>query len=363
MNIPNILSILWEGELVMKIKESRPRQVLKDVGRNYPNAWKQVKMFREDKGVNLPNWADWCYIPLAVGVAIGTAGDDSMLMEAFNSSVVSPAVIVAAATWKLSQGVYKFDYDLYESLINQPMDDKLPCETLKRLPEYCVYIETHNAKIGGSLIDGFLAHLEEDVNDGRMELRFVFLGKDGKNLPFAVHLGDWTLDEGLERMQEESRKQARIHKLGSPLPSLDFTSEITPFLQLVLYLCAENIDISKKPLHPSKRANRDGTVNPVKATKRWDVGQRIGSTIRKYRNEEIMKKAEGENVTSDVGPEKDVSTTLKSSPRPHVRRSHWHSFWKGPRDGKRELIVHWIPPIPVGINMDDDSPVVIHKVK
>jgi hypothetical protein len=133
----------------------RPRQVLKNVSKAYPNIWEDVKMFRESKDKDLPDWADWCYLPIAAGIAIATNGVDEKLVEASISDVANPATIIAAATWKLSQGVYRFDYDLYESLINQPLDDKLPCDALKRLPEYCVYIETYNAKWNGNSIDGF----------------------------------------------------------------------------------------------------------------------------------------------------------------------------------------------------------------
>lgn len=28
----------------------------------------------------------------------------------------------------------------------------------------------------------------------------------------------------------------------------------------------------------------------------------------------------------------------------HMRRAHWHTFWKGPRDGVRQKVVRWIPP-------------------
>lgn len=336
--------------------ELRPRQVLKEVGKTFPNAWKDVKSFREGKGKDLPDWADWCYLPIAAGVAIATGGVDERIIESGYNDVTNPATVTAAATWRLSQGVYKFDYDLYESLINQPMNDELPCEALKRLPEYCVYIETHNAKWADAPIDGFFAHLEQDMNDWREELRFVFLLKDGGNIPFAVHLGNWTLDEGLKKMQEEAQKQAKTY-LNFKLPFQDFSKEITPFLQLVLYLCADNIDVPKKPQHPSTKSNKKGVVEAVKAPRHWNIGERIGSTIRKYRNTEMQKEQEDERE------EKEGFNRKNASPRPHVRRAHWHSFWKGPRDGKRKLIVHWIPPIPVGLDKDDDNPVVIHPVK
>jgi hypothetical protein len=38
---------------------------------------------------------------------------------------------------------------------------------------------------------------------------------------------------------------------------------------------------------------------------------------------------------------------------PHVRAAHWHHFWKGPRDGARELVLRWLPPILVKM---DEAP-------
>ena len=31
----------------------------------------------------------------------------------------------------------------------------------------------------------------------------------------------------------------------------------------------------------------------------------------------------------------------------HLRRGHWHGFWKGPRSGVRNFIYHWIAPLVV----------------
>jgi hypothetical protein len=39
---------------------------------------------------------------------------------------------------------------------------------------------------------------------------------------------------------------------------------------------------------------------------------------------------------------------------------NWHSFWSGPKAGKRELAVRWLPTIPVKI--EGDAPVTIRKI-
>ena len=59
-----------------------PMQVVRDIGKHYPGVWQDVKKFRASKGKDLPDWPDWCYIPIAAGIAITTGGDDSNLLIA-----------------------------------------------------------------------------------------------------------------------------------------------------------------------------------------------------------------------------------------------------------------------------------------
>lgn len=328
-----------------------PKQILKNLGRELPQIWTQIKSFRSGKGCDLPNWADWCYIPIAAGYAISTQGGIPNT-NLFNS-LLNPAVITAAATWRVSQGVYRFDADLYSSLTNQSLDGNIPCEVLKRLPEWCVYIETMGATFGETPIEGFWVHLEDDVNDGRMELRFVFLGND-VNIPVPIHLGDWSLEEGLKRMMEESKRQSKLIGYNNVnLTEMDISSYLVPFIQLVLYLCAENVDMPNLPKHPSTRIRMGGQVDAPKEPKLWNVGERIGSNIRKYRNSEI-----------DAYNSKSVSQGKESTNlRPHLRRAHWHHFWTGPKDSnERKLILRWLPPIPINIDENQENPAVIHKI-
>jgi hypothetical protein len=332
-----------------QMSELRPKQIIREIGKRWPQAWQQVKSFRAGKGKDLPDWPDWCYIPLAAGYAICTQGTD------YDGPVfdekLGVGVITAAAAWRVSQGVYRFDADLYNSLVTQPLDDNLPREALHRLPEWCVYIKTYpGAAFCGKLFSGFWAHLEKDQNDGREELRLVLMMDDGDNAPIPIHLGDWSLDEGLKRMQAEAEKQAAKHTPGLILPPVDYIGDIAPLVQLVLYLCAENADMPQVR-HPAGRVRMSGQVDVPRQERYWTVGERIGSAIRRYRNESGTES--GKAYTSDI---------THASPRPHVRRAHWHHFWAGPRQGKRKLILHWLPPIPVGVD-DADGPAVIHKVE
>lgn len=325
--------------------ELTPKRILREIGRKYPQAWQQFKMFRAGKGKDLADWPDWCYVPIAAGCAIVSldAGDNPHLRDLR----LSPAVMTAAATWRVSQGVYRFDADLYNALVSQPMDGNLPCDALKRLPEWCVYVETipgEDAVRSGKLhVTGFWAHLEHDANTGRIELRFVFFWNTDILLPVPVHLGDWTLKEGVRRVIDVAKETSKQHGIKIP-DGLEDVADLTPYVQLILYLCAENADMPQVR-HPNTRVRMSGQVDVPREAKLWSVGERIGSAIRKCRNEELTEYKGGAHA----------------SPRPHVRRAHWHHFWAGPREGERKLILRWLPPIPVGVD-NEEGPAVIHKV-
>jgi hypothetical protein len=43
--------------------------------------------------------------------------------------------IAALAGWRVAQGVYRFDPDLFDSVWDTPLDTRIPGEVLFRLPE------------------------------------------------------------------------------------------------------------------------------------------------------------------------------------------------------------------------------------
>lgn len=327
----------------------KPKLLLAEMSRRMPTVWEQIKYFRKGKGKDLPDWPDWCYVPIAGGYAIATAGGppNANLFD----PLLSPASITALAAWRVSQGVYRFDADLFNSLVAQPLESRLPCEAFKRLPEWCVYIETYGLPFLDVRTEGFFAHLEWDANDGRIELRLLIVPEERPNIALALHLGDWTLEEGLRRMRVEAEKHA------GAFPQFEKThaDAIVPLLQLLLYLCADNADMPVRPEHPSTRTRMSGQVDVPRDVRLWTVGERIGAGIRRYRNEHAQQQDDG----AESAVRKDG---FRHGPRPHVRRAHWHHFWTGPKTGERKLVLRWLPPIPVKYT-EVDGPVVIHKVQ
>lgn len=308
--------------------------------KRYPELNKWVNMFRADMGKDLPSWPQWCFLPMAAWYSMVSANYGVNKLSIDQAGDV--AKIAAVGTWKYSQGIYRIDPLLLQALIDSPVSGELPSDLFYRLPEWCIYIDLSHmsdlslpwAKAGE--VRGFWVHLEYDVNDGRTELRFLFDCKSDL-ISIPLHIGDWSVLEAAERATAEINKHSTIMKLTSH-DAEDVAKTIGPMLSIVLYLCSEEpeIDSDRVPVsgqyHARPKKTKKGMVffPPDKPTF-FDVGREIGEKLRQ----------------ASYGSEPTGRTV-----RPHLRRAHWHGFWKGPRDGERKYVCRWLPPIMV--NVDDE---------
>lgn len=82
--------------------------------------------------------------------------------------------------------------------------------------------------------------------------------------------------------------------------------------------------------------------------RKWDAGYYIGDALRK---------------NSGGHPPYEKQPPQGGTKRPHMRRGHWHHFWRGKSDQK-ELVLHWVLPIFVNsTDSPDDSPARITPIK
>ncbi len=355
----------------MENQDLPPLVLLREYSRDLPRAWRQLADMRERRGKDLPWWPDWCYVPIAGAIAVVTEGAPLPLGPAEKAKMLAhpPAIVAALAAWRMTKGIYRFDPTLLEEVANMPLDGNLPAQVFLSLPEWCVYIETPGLVFRAvrhdiSRVDGFFAHLEYDVNHNRSELRLVLYMPDAGAqgftpwLPFPVHLGEWSVEEAVRRTFRAA--QVDVWPLtpdeeGETVAGM--AAAITPFINLVLYICSANADFGdERPTHPSQRPPADKKKKLVAAEQPriWDVGIRLGPALRR-----------AQTTTSSSPTATERSQTSRASPRPHWRRGHWHHYWTGPRSKpeERKLIVHWLPPIPVGIpEFDAPTPAVIRKI-
>lgn len=344
-------------------------QILVNVSKGFPGAWKAVTDVRS--ATVLP-WPDWCFMPLDywkdIAVVAGEIGSKSH-REKLKAFLISLPALAAVGTWRYSKGVYRYDRDLYEAIIATPLNGDLPAELFYRLPEFCVYIETPGMTFsnGVSAIRGMFVHLDHSATDGVVDLRFLLdaeasEGEEQLPVPMAIQLGPWTIEEGLSRMLIDADNTGVRYEVrgqnGEPLSSANAVEKqalvrhiatfMRPLLSLVLYLCAEERDVTsggaeEAPLRPTlTRTSKGAKLFPVDKVKTWDVGYRIGPRLRAAREK-----------SEESGGVREAHTK-----RPHIRKAHWHTFWRGPRSEQRIPFVKWLPPIPINVDDVDSLPLV-----
>lgn len=308
---------------------NRPLNHLAAAGRDYPLAWQQIDTFRTGKGRDLPDWPNWCFLPMAAWFAIVSGGGNMPLERA-----IDVGRLAALGTWRYSQGIYRFDTSVYDALRETVPSGDMPVDVLYRLPEWSLYIETPGGTWFDDALLGFWVHLEHDIGTKRPELRLL-LDTEKMLIPLPLHMGKWTVTEAVDRALGEAAMQASIVGISTPTadPAL-LSQQLFGLISLVLYICSDEpeIDDSKEPGISPKRPTPTRTKGgwrlfPAKRPHVWNVGLKLGEQLRKPAQEKLT----------------DDARTVS----PHLRRAHWHGYWSGPRDGERRFHYKWLPPTAV----------------
>ena len=244
--------------------------------------------------------------------------------------------------WRMGLGIYKFDESVYPSLIDTLVPDDLPTTVFMRLPEWCIYIDTpdfwpqkdDNSIFPSDRVLGFW--VGNNYSDGYCELMIIPLFENrGEFQPIILKLDkNLTVAQSLQSVYHEN--------IGyDPFQATMIKSAIRPFLgaalSLILWVCSDDPDISKlKDRQPMPhqyapqpiKSKKGFRFCPPAAPTHYVLGARIGGEIRDG------IEAHGKNSGGE-----------DQRRRAHIRRAHWHGYWKGKRDGQQVFDVRWIPPI------------------
>ncbi|WP_196160885.1 hypothetical protein [Reinekea sp. G2M2-21] len=306
----------------------RPNKHLFAASKHYPNAWQQVNTMMAGRGHDLPDWPQWCFLPMSAWYSIVCAENKQNRLNV--NLVGDVARLAAIGTWRYGQSIYQIDPALMAVLMNTTLTGDIPCEVLYRLPEFAVYIETPGMQWLGSECYGFWAHLEFDINTQRTELRLL-MDTEADLAIVILHIGKHTLTEAVDRAMKEAARQASLtQKL--PMPMLTEATEVLsndlqPFISLLLYVCSEGVQYTghRRPSNaPAKKTKKGWKLFAPPKPRYWELGKQIGNQLRKY-------ESDGHRV---------AGRTLS----PHIRRAHWHLFWKGLR-GEQSQFIKFLPPI------------------
>lgn len=330
------------------------RTILEEWGARYPGVWRIVDEIRQARPRDIPPYV---FLPL------GAAAEAMDRWRAMNGVPTPPksvrwepvSELKQFASWRPTQGIYRFDDTLYQAIITTPLEGNIPAEMLQRLPEWCVYIETPGLSAplahGGFVpMLGVWVTIEYADNDGFDVLHLGLHTERGTGISHLPLSG--TLDNSLKLLEADWEASVnRNAAFSGPPPAYveNARKTFTPILSLALYLCAEASEIgdgSRQPIRPEAKRTRHGPrLFPADRPTVWGVGVRMGAALRRA--------YQAENDSESLATGRHV--------RPHVRRAHWHTFLAGPK--REEKRVKWLPPIPVNLNDLSALPATIRPVE
>lgn len=326
------------------------REHLAHLGRLFPQLWKNADKARANF-VKMKGAPNWCFLPIPGWSAALGKKEPVDIQDA--SFMVTSAICAGLGAWRPTQGVYRFDPELYKVLIDTPMDRDIPIEVLHRLPAWCVYVETPGLvyqETGRKKdIQGAWIHLDWGHNTGQTKFRVV-MHADDIIIPIGCPLSG-TIEKSITNAVHESALALGDH--GVPIDGLRegincLRDVLAPLLSLALYLCSEEADIpaAARSGYPAPKRTKDGPRNfPADQARVWTVGERIGAVLRQAQRQQ----------------ESDREGLPGTGKRPHIRRAHWHTYWAGKK--RSEQRIKWLPPIAVKVDSLDDLPTTIIPVK
>lgn len=316
-------------------------------GKEHDGLWRGVDTQRAKRVARPPQGVFLTFIE-SVDAAMSVLGKPQ------NDTQVEEVVALASrlamfAAWRVGKDVYRFDPDLYAALAETEGLDEIPGDAFGRLPAWGVYIEAPISRCLGESWDGFFATPTASVEGSALMLLFVKAqegrfpltqsimldigrGSVGAALadlaPMAVESVAAGEPRGLDR--EEVRESADAIRLA---------------VSLVLYLAApaDGEGLPERPAIVSKRVHGVGRVFPAESVTEWPVGARIGAALR---------------AAFDLSQTERIGTG--SSPRPHLRRAHWHRFRYD--QGRSRVRVRWLHPILVAAGRGDVAEATVHDV-
>jgi hypothetical protein len=147
----------------------RPKEHLIAFSKRYPHAFKLVDAVRAEPGRAGPDWPDWCFLPFGAAYRI-LYGEE---LPESPTQVGDAFELAALAACRVTQGIYRLAPELLDEAQEADLDWKIPTDLFSRLPQWCVYVETHGEGSMGMRCAGFFAHLLTGSPD-TPQLRLLF---------------------------------------------------------------------------------------------------------------------------------------------------------------------------------------------
>lgn len=238
--------------------------------------------------------------------------------------------------------IYILNSTLYEELKKTTGIETINSSIINNLPVDSFYIDMNQCNLELSSkekIEGAFISIDKFKldNEEKQELNII--------LKISTNNSFYFVSASLPTKEEATLTEQTNHWNTSCSEELrDYFKDV---LQLILYLCSDDIDVVKRPRITSSKSNSKSKTKKEKPTTILDLGYRIGNDLRKSR---IVYEEESNNHIHTKG----------SSKVPHIRRPHWAVYHVG--KGRTETVLKWINLIVVNKSKGELSPTA-HKIK
>lgn len=255
-----------------------------------------------------------------------------------------------AADWTKYKQAYKITPELAKDLLG--MDDlSFPAGKIK-MPFRTVYFDLSDLRMT-STGDGI-----SNTAHAFIEGIFLTYGKvpfEGEETGFAGFVVLTGVPETKELLfggvsfavddADDSQTLNDLIEANAGMPEIK--QALKTALLLAAYISSEKPDITENEVQ--KTFYRPSEKLKTSAVRKWDIGVRYATEVRR-------RLAETSDASRPHGTGK--------SPRPHIRKAHWHIYRIGP--GRKETKVLWLAPIEVNCRIGKEkaeTPAVVRVLK
>lgn len=248
-------------------------------------------------------------------------------------------VIKTCHVWRKFKQEYQFDPDLEEMILEQEslMDSKLPMKVLESVPFQSVFVKTSRFAVNGlNDFAGFFATVHKSQDKNRLFFAPVYVSGNVCGI-LGLELEDRPLGETIKKTFDNYQTTLKDNGVeDDKVTDEDYYGQMcdmmNQMLQLLLYICSANMEKEADPEHEKMYRPAKGKIrDQYKEVKIWNVGKDTGAIIR--------------NMKHSTGSRHSVAHTGSHTPkRTHIRKGHYHHYWRGPRTGERQIVLNWVAP-------------------
>lgn len=312
-----------------------------------PGVFSQVDKWRETDSL-----APWRFMSfrqckrwLADWLKRNPAPEEGFLCPQIMKRFPPHIVYMTLAAWRTGKTLLHCDESLFRMLGETRQTDALSGEMLRRLPFWGFWLDFPAdmvfAEGQGALMGAFFTLADHDnQTDALLALTLAQDPLSREHIPMGMEYLALTDPVSTAINQQEEGIRGFWHAV----------------LPVLFWLCSENSEWGRqgKPVRPApRRVGKHQRLIPPDKPVQIFAGARAGSALRQVPR----------------APEASTSGYSPSTPhrrlRPHVRKAHWQSYWKGkPTQGEeKSMLLKWKPPQIVNGKDDDSLEAVVRFMK